>query len=182
MPSYWSRVFPARSLAEIHGPAWVRIDARVVSSSSIESPFAGLRCATAKWWLMVRAPGDGRHRIRLRPIASGWLGESILLSSVDGPIIRVPLAKAELANSMDPADGVPIQELPDIAELAALASETKEELFFREVLLREGDRVELRAVVERLPSTAGYRDVPRETEFQACPEHGKVEIFDRDLR
>lgn len=183
MPSFWSRIFPARSLAAIEAPAWARIDARVASANELESPFTGLRCATAKWWLLkertIHSNRGGGHNLEYTTLASGWLGESIVLASADGPNVRVALARAVLANDVDPEDATPLQKMPDLPGLQVSSFDGP--LCFREITLCTGDRVELRAVLERVARGGGYRESGAD-EFRTCPEHGRVEIFDRDLR
>jgi hypothetical protein len=187
MTSFWSRYFPERSVAKIQKPTWVRVDATVSSPDLVTSPFSRVACAAARWWLMTervqyggsRAGNQVTHRIH----ASGWFGESLLLTTEEGPTILVPLAGASLTNSVDGHDVTVLTHVPP--ELAAYVKNLPADqgtACYRERHLASGDRVELRAVVEPLPKEGGYRDAPAGTaQLRACLEEGPVQIYDHLL-
>jgi hypothetical protein len=187
MTSFWSRYFPERSVAKIQKPAWVRVDAIVSSPDVVTSPLSGIACAAARWWLMTervqyggtRAGNQMTHRIH----ASGWFGESLLLTTEEGPTILVPLAGAVLTNSVDGRDVTVLTHAPP--ELAAHVEDLTADqgtACYRELYLARGDRVELRAVVEPLARGGGYRDAPAgAAQLRACLEEGPVQIYDHLL-
>jgi hypothetical protein len=151
MTSFWSRYFPERSVASIAQPTWVRIDARVASANAHASPFSSASCAAARYWLL-----DARRE----EIASGWIGDELVLASDEGPTIAVPLSPSTLTNSVDAITPAPLPE--QARELA------REARYYREVCVAHGARVELRAVVEPMPET-GYRQSA--ARLRASPEH-----------
>lgn len=182
--SFWSRYFPRRSVVEISQPTWVRVDARVASPNALTSPLTGFTCAAAHYWLLtdrnVRIGGIRSFYAR----ASGWFGEQIVLASSEGPTISIPLTQAALTNSLEHEDAALLTNAPSALrrQIAAIGLDDGP-VFFSEVRLSAGDRVELRAVVEPTPSPGGYRgtSAPSAATLRACPELGSVQIFDRML-
>lgn len=182
--SFWSRYFPRRSVVEISQPTWVRVDARVASPNALTSPLTGFSCAAAHWWLLTdRGVLHGGRRSYYTQ-ASGWLGEQLVLESSEGPSISLPLAQTVLTNALDHEDAALLASAPSaLRRHVAKIGLDYGPVFFSEVRLSMGDRVELRAVVEPTPSPGGYRgtSAPSAAALRACPEHGSVQIFDRML-
>lgn len=184
----FSRFFRRRSVEGITGPTRVDLPADVVSEDGVESPLTGVRCALAQWVLVtVTSLGGGRtggRSVVLRPIASGFFGETLTLGTPHGDI-EVPLEGLRFVGVVDPEDALVI-ERPLPADLARLVERTDltggREVRFREAYLRRHDRVRLRAVVEPRASEGGaYRGAPRAA-FRVRHDLGEARLVDLGAR
>ncbi len=148
----------------------VRLRARVVSPSSVVSPWSGLRAALVRWsFFAVRRSNTGSHaaymRASTRLLASGSLGADLMLCTDEGVRVSVPLERARFAfaSRFDPGEPV-LRPIPALFRETVAAHPTgNRTLHYREQILQHGDEVVLEATL--VPSRSG-----RGGPFRATPD------------
>jgi hypothetical protein len=185
------RTTALRALAGIRGPTAVDIVATVTSADLVASPLSGQRAAALQIELfeqhnlslfghreiLIATSGNFVQGPDESPLGVAILGDSLLLRTDDGAQVSVGVAvpRCTIASSVQPAK-CPLGRLP--AALVPLFHPTEGgSLWFRELALKHGERVRLRAVVapaQRVVPTE-YRSAAGEG-FETRGDLGAVEL------
>jgi hypothetical protein len=160
----------ARAAAAASGeavePVRVSLLATVASSNAIVSPFTGLRGAILHVELVERFPRPnegGRYSEDLedqyQSLGVVVLGDVVTLRDEDGDEINLVVGRTRVDPSLPRRGGTPLSRAP--AEVVPLLQRAtgRGVVCYRELLLREGESVRLKAIVEPTQSvvTSGYR-------------------------
>jgi hypothetical protein len=166
-------------------PSALRTVAKIVSQNALRSPLSGVFAAMFTVTFLERRNRGGTsgswgpRRDGYWPLGTVVVGDRLdVVSEPDGSAISIPAQAIVLRKCETPRGGVPVcvSLPPNLVGLAARARGIGV-LCYREVVLRENDRVLLDAVVERklTVSHVGYRSGPG-VRFIARPDLGRVTL------
>ncbi len=164
--TFLDRIFRrrARSVRDVRGVTRVELDCDIGPCPLVVSPVSGARAALIRWTLLEQqtfhSGRSGGSSTSYRVLARGLYGQPRLVLVQDGETIEVPLERASLVLVEDPAEGELLHRMPP--ELVPVLREVPASgpIGYRESHLRDGDRVQLTATLERLRADAApsYRE------------------------
>lgn len=154
------------------GPREVSVLTTIVSADSVVSPMSGLRAALVDIEILERirrSPGAARGSIEetdtdtFELLGTFVCGDVLTLRDEDDDEITIVARRARIDPQLSFRKGTPLTRVPP--ELAPLLSRAtgRGVICYRELLLREGDKLRLKAVIEPSQSVVsnGYRSATR---------------------
>lgn len=180
MPGWLARFFPKTTLAGVRSPTPVRVEAQVLSPNTLVSPITGQAGALVLWcfyshYIDHMSRNQAERHVLLGAFARG---EDVVLSTPQGTVL-VPARGRQIQPAVR-GYGIPL-EVPPPPEAAAVLVHTPGLVYYDELLLRNGDRVRLRATVAPAGGERGpaYRSRGEErADFEALPDLGAVVVED----
>jgi len=157
-------------LAGIDEPTEVELFGTMLSPNGVTSPFTGQRGAIIHLEILERVLLDRQERRALRcgPERDDALGEIILgelvhLGSEDGAELSFIARRARFRFRNPQREKIALTTIPTSLVPHLRSRVGNGDLFFREHVVKEGDRVRLQAIVEPAEHAmgGGYRSVPR---------------------
>jgi hypothetical protein len=153
----------APAAGEAHEPVRVSLRATIVSPSSIVSPLSGTRGAVLHVELVERFTderGGGEEGSDMdQSLGVLIVGDVVTLRDEDGDEIAIVARRARVEPSLPRRGGTPLTRVPpEVVPILQRAS-GRGVVCYRELLLREGEAVRLKAIVEPTQNivTAGHR-------------------------
>jgi hypothetical protein len=175
-------------VARSGGPVAVELLVRVVSPNALTSPLTGTQAAALRCELVEIVEREGAASaldgapFEVAEVALGGLvlsGELLVVADVDGDELSLIARRARFELARPPGSAVPLGEVPP--ELAPLLRNATGcgTMAYRELALRTGDKLRLRAIVEasRTLATEGDRHETR-LRYIARDDLGAVVIED----
>jgi hypothetical protein len=147
----WSRLAGGGSADPFH----VSVITRLVSPSSVVSPFTGMRAGILHVELLERMPDSNDPHARNAAVTPRYdslgalvLGDVVTLRDEAGDAIDILVRRASIQPASSRGGGTPVGRMP--AELVPLLRRAtgRGVLCYRELTLSAGDTLRLRAVVE----------------------------------
>lgn len=180
--SWWSRLFPARSVAGLERPTLVRLEGEIASDNALASPVSGITAALVRWVVVAERTIDSRQGrpVHYEAVASGYFGERFEIV-VENVLLEVAVSdrlRLRVPMDFEGATAIP-STLPDsVKAITAKVPVVRGALRYAESYLRRGDRVRLEAHVGPLGHAAGAYRGAGGARLTAMAELGPVTVTD----
>jgi hypothetical protein len=173
----------ATRLADIEDRTEVELAVTVVSPNAIASPMSGVGAAFLSIEVLERlAENDFARRGAFRPrgpayesLGEAVLGDVVVVRDAEGNELSLIARRVRFRFAGEMPDVKPLANVPEAIARSIRSTEDRGPLVYREVPIREGDRIRVQAFVEPAlhAITLGYRSAPKLT-FAICDDVAPV--------